>query len=88
MSIVTSRDVVFDEELMLQERSETEDKAQGRAPNSSVDTHEKRVEFSESPKRPDRSDEDFSDSDGDEQETTQEKPRPPISQNYGANNNV
>ena len=33
----TSRDVVFDEESMLQERSETKDKMQGGAPDSSID---------------------------------------------------
>ena len=59
--------MIFDEELMLQEKSETEDKAQGEASDSSTNTREKRVEFSGSLKRPDGSDEDSSDSDGDEQ---------------------
>jgi len=64
-STFTNRDVVFDKESMLQEKSETEDKAQGGAPDSSADTQEKGVEFSERPKRPDGSNEDFSDLDGD-----------------------
>jgi len=34
----TSRDVVFDEESMLQEKSKTEDKTQGGASDSSTDT--------------------------------------------------
>jgi len=54
-SAFTSRDVVFDEESMLQEKSETGDKAQGRAPGSSADTQEKGVEFSLNPKKPDGS---------------------------------
>jgi len=37
---------------MLQEKSEMEDKAQGGASNSSTDTQEKEVEFSDSLKRP------------------------------------
>jgi len=36
----------------------------------------KKVEFSERPKRPERSEEDSSDPDGDNQEATQEQPRP------------
>ena len=40
-----------------------------------TDTQEKRVEFSESPKRPEGSEKDSSDSDGDKQEATQEQPR-------------
>ena len=38
---------------MLQEKSEMEDKAQGEPSNSSANTQEKGVEFSENPKRPD-----------------------------------
>jgi len=56
-SVFTSRDVVFDEESMLREKSETEDKAQGGASDSSTDTQEKEVEFSDSPKRPEGSEE-------------------------------
>ena len=41
MSAFTSRDVVFDEEAMLQDKSETKDKAQGGASDSSTDTQEK-----------------------------------------------
>jgi len=54
-SAFTSRDVIFDEESMLQEKSEMEDKAQGGASDSSEDTQEKKVEFLESPKKPERS---------------------------------
>ena len=58
--------MVFDEDLMLREKSETEAKAQGGASDSSVaDTQEKGIEFSNSPKRPEGSKEDFSNSDGD-----------------------
>jgi len=60
---------------MLQERSETEDKAQSGAPYCSTDTRVKIVEFSDSPKRHDESDKNSSDSDGDEQNATQEQPR-------------
>jgi len=67
--------VVFDDESMLQEKLETEDKAQGGASDSSADTQEKEVEFSESPKRIEGSEKDSSRSDGDEQEVTQEQPR-------------
>jgi len=67
--------VVFDEESMLQERSETEDNAQGGVPDSSTDSHVKEVEFSDGPKKPDGSDEDPSKSDGDEQEATQQQHR-------------
>ena len=65
-SAFTSRDVIFDEKLILQEKSETEDKAQGGAPNNSADTQEKGIEFSDSPKRHDESDKDSSDSNKDE----------------------
>ena len=68
--------MVFDEESMLQEKSEMEDKAQGGASDSSAaDTQEKKVEFSNIPKRLEGSKEDSSDSDGDEQEVTQEQLR-------------
>ena len=42
----------------------------------SADTQEKEVELSESPKRPEGSEDDSSDPDGDNQEATQEQPRP------------
>ena len=45
-------------------------KRQDGAPDSSVDTQENGVEFSENPKRPNGLEESFSDSDGDEQEAT------------------
>jgi len=68
-SAFTSRDVVFDEDSMLREKPETKDKAQGGASNSSAtDTEEKGVKFSDSPKGPEGSEEDSSDSDGDKQE--------------------
>jgi len=45
--------VVFDEDSMLWEKSETEDKAQGGALYSlATDTQEKGIEFSDSLKRP------------------------------------
>ena len=44
-----------------------EDKAQGGAPDSSTDTQEKEVEFLDSPKRFEESEEDTLDSDEDEQ---------------------
>jgi len=47
---ITSRVVVFNKESMLQEKSETEDKAQGGASNNLADTQKKRVEFSKRPK--------------------------------------
>ena len=62
--------MVFDEESMFQEKLETEDKAQGRASDSSADTQEKKVEFSMSPKRFEGSEEDSSDLDRYEQEAT------------------
>ena len=46
-SAFTTRDVIFDEESMLQERSETKDKSQGGAPDSSADTQVKGIEFSD-----------------------------------------
>ena len=52
-----------------------EDKAQSGVLDSVTDTQEKKVEFSESPKRPEGSEEDSSNSDGDEHEATQEQPR-------------
>ena len=64
----TSRGVVFDEKLMLREKSEMKDKAQGRASDSSADTQKKEVEFSDSPKRLEESEEDSSNPDGDNQE--------------------
>jgi len=48
-SAFTSRDVVFNEESMLQKKSQTEDKAQGGAPDSSSYTQEKGIEFLENP---------------------------------------
>jgi len=39
--------VVFDEDSILQEKSETEDKAQGEAPDSSANTQKKGIEFSD-----------------------------------------
>jgi len=68
--------MVFDEESILREKSDTEDRAQSGALDSSVDTHEKEVEFSKIPKWPEGSKEDSSDPDGDKQEATQEQSRP------------
>ena len=65
-SSFTSRDVVFDEDSMLREKLKTENKAQGGASDSSTtDTQKKGVEFSDSTKRPEGSEEDSSDSAGD-----------------------
>ena len=62
---------------MLRGKSEMKDKAQGEASDSlAADTHEKEVEFSDRPKRPEGSEENSSDLDGDKQEATQEQPRP------------
>ena len=63
--------MIFDKELILWEKLETEDKAQGGASDSSADTQEKGVKFLESPKRPEGSEEDSSDLHGDKQEATQ-----------------
>ena len=52
-----------------------EDKAQGGAPDSAADSQAKEIEFSDSSKKPDGSDEDPSESDGDEHEATQQQPR-------------
>ena len=60
---------------MLQEKSEMEDKVQRETSNSSTDTLKNGIEFSKSLKRPEGSEEDFSDSDRDEQEATQEQPK-------------
>ena len=65
MSAFITRDVVFDEESMLHENSEMKNKTHGGAPDSSADTQEKGVEFSESPKRPEGSHKNSSDLDRD-----------------------
>ena len=57
MSVFTSKDVLFEEKSVLQEKSKTEDKTQGGASDSSADTQEKKVEFSERPKRSEGSEE-------------------------------
>jgi len=49
--------MVFDEESIFQKKSETEDKEPGGALDSSADTQEKGVKFSEHSKRPDGSEE-------------------------------
>ena len=66
MNAFTCRDEVFDEEAMLQEKIEIEDKTQSRASDSSAGTQKNRVEFSKNPKRSEGSKEDSSDIDGDE----------------------
>ena len=50
------------------------DKAQGRVSDSSADTQEKEVEFSESLRRPEESEEDSSGLDRDNQDAIQEQP--------------
>ena len=42
-SVFTSRDVVFDEESMLREKSEMKDKVQGGASDSLADTQKKKL---------------------------------------------
>ena len=49
---------------------------QGGASDSSTDTQENKVEFSENSKRPDGSEGDSSDSDRDEHKATQGQPKP------------
>ena len=71
-SAFVSRDVVFDEEIMLHEKSKMEDKAQGGTSDSSTDSKSKEFEFSDNPNKHVVSNED-SDLDGDMQETTQEQ---------------
>ena len=69
----TSRDVIFDEDSILREKSEIEDKAQGEASDSSAaDIQKKGVEFSDNPIRHEGSEEDSSYLDGDKQQATQE----------------
>ena len=68
--------MVFDEKSMLHEKSKIEYKAQSGAPNSLADTQEKEVELSENPKRPDGSEDNSSDSDGDERRLLKSQPRP------------
>ena len=65
--------MVFNEESVLQERSETEVETQDGAPDSSIDTQVKRVEFSDSPKRLYGLNENSSDLDEDKQKATQEQ---------------
>jgi len=72
-SAFVSRDAVFDEESMLQEKSNTNDKMQAGASDSSANSQRKEFEFSDAPNKHVGSDEDFSDSDGDMQEATQEQ---------------
>ena len=68
--------MVFDEESILREKSKTEDKDKEELQTSSTDSQEKGVEFSDSPKKPDGSNEDFSYSNRDEQEAIQKQSRP------------
>jgi len=48
-SVFTCRDVIFDKESMLKEKSKTKAKAQDGPSDSLADTQKKKVEFSESP---------------------------------------
>ena len=65
--------MIFDEKSMLQEKSKMGDIVQGGASNSSTDSRSKEFKFSDAPNKHVGSDEDFSDSDGDMQEATQEQ---------------
>jgi len=51
MSVFISRDVVFNEVLILQERLKMKDKTQGGAPDTSADSQEKEIEFLDSSKK-------------------------------------
>ena len=51
-SVFVSKDMVFDEESILQEKSKTEDKAQGEASDNSADSQSKKFEFSDDPNKP------------------------------------
>ena len=44
--------MAFNEESILQKKLKTEDKAYGETSDNSADIQKKRVEFSESPKKP------------------------------------
>ena len=68
-----SKDVVFDEDSMLQAKSNMEDNVKGRASDSSANSQREEFEFSDDSNRPVGSDEDSSVSGGDRQEATQEQ---------------
>ena len=57
--------MIFDEGSMLQEKSKMEDKAQGEASDSSVNSQSKKFEFLDDPNKSAGSDENSLDSDGD-----------------------
>ena len=57
--------MVFDEESIFQEKSKTENKAQGEVLDSSTDSQSKEFDFSDDPNKTFGSDEDSSDSDED-----------------------
>jgi len=50
-SAFVSRDVIFDEGSMVQEKSKTEDKAQGGVSDSSLDSQSKEFELSDDPNK-------------------------------------
>lgn len=67
----TSKDVIFDEHKMLQEKSKAEDKTHSGAPNTSADSHIKKVKFLEDSKMHNGSNKDSSNlGGGDEQGAT------------------
>ena len=70
-SVFVSRDVIFNEESMLQEKSKTEDKVQGGTSNSSADSQSEEFEFLDDLNKLVGSDENSSDSYGDMQKATQ-----------------
>ena len=70
-STFVSRDVVFDEDSMLQAKSKMEDKAQGGASDNSVDFEIDEFELSDDPIKHVGSDEDSSVSDRVTQKATQ-----------------
>jgi len=66
VSVFVSRDVIFYDDLMLLAKSKTENKAQGEASDSSVDSQREEFEFSDDSNKSVGSDED-------RQEATQEQ---------------
>ena len=68
VSVFVSRDVIFYDDLMLLAKSKTENKAQGEASESSVDSQREEFEFSDDSNKSVGSDEDTSDSERDGQE--------------------
>ena len=71
--VFASRDLVFNEDSMLQVRSKTEDKTQCGTLDSLADSQRDEFQFSDDPIKPFGSDEDSVVSDGDRKESTREQ---------------